>query len=202
MNPVGLIRYWKLGLGAVLVLAIVIQTWRLNSALDWQDRAIVATSTAADIRKKDGTPGRLTKSATLKQIAIFGQFLKDVPAARAKAAALDRANVARVKADQDTITKGTLDAYAKDKAALAVRVAALREQLRLRPKGGDHSRSGGEAPVPGLPDSPGGADGASGEDGLPLADAVLATEQALQLLHLQNWLVEQSKVDPNGEPQP
>jgi hypothetical protein len=44
----------------------------------------------------------------------------------------------------------------------------------------------------------GSADEAPGKDRLPQSDALIATEQAIQLDELIRWVEAQAKVDPNG----
>ncbi len=77
------------------------------------------------------------------------------------------------------------------------RLAALRaryDSLRASPEG--VARCGEFSAVPGVPESPGGSDGATPGAGLPCPTALTATEQALQLEALQNWLLAQQKVTP------
>jgi hypothetical protein len=52
--------------------------------------------------------------------------------------------------------------------------------------------------VPGLPSPAIRAAQRSGEDRLPPADALTATEQAIQLDELIEWVKEQATVDPNN----
>ena len=60
--------------------------------------------------------------------------------------------------------------------------------------------AGRAAPVPGLPAAAGGAAQAAGEDGLSAADALTATEQAIQLDELIKWVRQQHDVRINNEP--
>ena len=52
--------------------------------------------------------------------------------------------------------------------------------------------------MPALPAPPCRADQAAGEDRLPSADALVATEQAIQLDELIRWVTRQAQVDPNA----
>jgi hypothetical protein len=54
--------------------------------------------------------------------------------------------------------------------------------------------------MPGLPGSAARAAQAPGEDRLPAEDALIATEQAIQLDELIRWVRQQSAVDPNAGP--
>jgi hypothetical protein len=56
--------------------------------------------------------------------------------------------------------------------------------------------------MPRLPAAAGGLAQASGQDRLPSADALIATEQAIQLDELIRWVEAQHTVDPNAEPSP
>jgi hypothetical protein len=53
--------------------------------------------------------------------------------------------------------------------------------------------------VSGISAAPGGAAEAAGENGLPLADRELATEQAIQLDELIKWVRAQAAVDTDGQ---
>lgn len=59
--------------------------------------------------------------------------------------------------------------------------------------------SRGNAPVPGLPDPARVADAAPGQDRLSTADALIATEQAIQLDELINWVAAQARVAAEPE---
>jgi hypothetical protein len=56
--------------------------------------------------------------------------------------------------------------------------------------------------VPALSAAAGGADQAADQDRLPLAEALTATEQAIQLDELIGWVRRQHSVNPNAAPQP
>lgn len=105
----------------------------------------------------------------------------------------DAANIQRVKAEQARINERTANDYQS-------RIAAARaDARRLRLEAGSaraDSGGGRTAPVPGLPASPGGASGAAGEDRLPGSDALIATEQAIQLDELVKWVKTQAALDP------
>lgn len=75
------------------------------------------------------------------------------------------------------------------------RLAAVRaryERLRATPEGPADCRDSTD--MSGLPDAPGRPDAAAAGDRFPCSQALTATEQAMQLEALQNWLSEQQKV--------
>lgn len=77
------------------------------------------------------------------------------------------------------------------------RLTALRARYdRLRASTEGVARCGVFAGVPGLPDTPGRLNEPSPGAGLPCPAALIATEQAIQLEALQNYLIEQQKVAP------
>ena len=76
--------------------------------------------------------------------------------------------------------------------ALTLTACASSTQVAAHPGGR------GGAPVPGLPASPGRADQAAGQDRLPVAEALTATEQAIQLDELIGWVRRQHAVNPNA----
>ncbi len=116
-------------------------------------------------------------------------------AAAEQAHRADLANVQRVRARQAAINERTEHDY--EKRLAAARAAAGR--LRGEDSGatGD-SGLGRAAPVSDLPAAAGGAAEAAGQDGLSVADSLIATEQAIQLDELIAWVRRQSEIDVSG----
>lgn len=106
-----------------------------------------------------------------------------------------KANAQRVAREQEIITDEIVSDYRSDLAALRGRFERLRAGAPRTDPGGAHA-----AGVPGLPDAAGRTDAATGEDRLPAAggltlpDALIASEQALQLDALIDWIEAQSAV--------
>jgi enoyl-CoA hydratase/carnithine racemase len=104
-------------------------------------------------------------------------------------------NAQRVAREQEIITDEIVSDYRSDLAALRSRFDRLRAGTPRTDPGGAHA-----AGVPGLPDAAGRVDAATGEDRLPAAgsltlpDALIASEQALQLDALIDWIEAQSAV--------
>lgn len=139
----------------------------------------------------------------------------------AAAEALRRAaaNAARVRDEQSGITREIVDDYEKRLAALRTRFAAVVPGLVRRDAAArtDPGRAGA-AGVPGTGAATGGADGAAAQAGLPAAgatgnptcpapwltpeDALIASEQAIQLDALIDWALAQSRVPFNPEEAP
>jgi signal transduction histidine kinase len=115
---------------------------------------------------------------------------------RAADAALaeDRAAAARVRAEQAQINQRISDDLQTRLAAARAYAEQLRRQAAATP--GDSGR-GAAAPVPAIPAAPRRADQAAGQGRLPVADGLIATEQAIQLDALIKWIEQQGKVDPN-----
>lgn len=99
--------------------------------------------------------------------------------------------VARVEAEQKAITERTVDEYQD-------RIAAVRERydrlVREAGKTGSNPRPAQGVQVPQASGASAGADGGAAQDRLPPADALIATEQALQLQALIQWVREQTGV--------
>ena len=146
-----------------------------------------------------------------KESARFEQLYQDEQLAFAKttsayreatdtARAQDRANAARVTAEQQTINERTEEDY--EKRLAAARLAA--DRLRGHSAAGEADpRRGGAAPVPVLPIAAGSIAQAASDNGLPAAGpdgnaALIATEQAIQLDELIKWVKRQSAIDPNS----
>lgn len=141
---------------------------------------------------------KLVEATQLAHLGTITNFID----ASVKAQADAKANAARVTAEQERITDATLATYRADLAALRHRFDLLRDAGRLRPRdsaGGDPRRAGA-AGLPGASQAPGRAAAATGEDRLPapgglsLEEALIASEQALQLNALIDWVEAQSAV--------
>jgi len=126
--------------------------------------------------------------------ASLAATIANARAAADSARAADRANADRVIAEQRAITERTHDDY-------ETRVAAARahaERLRLASQAAADLRAGGTASMPGVPTTAGSAAQAANEGRLPPADALIATEQAIQLDELIKWVRRQAAVDNNA----
>lgn len=119
-------------------------------------------------------------------------------AAQLEAQRLEKQRIANVKAEQEDITDAVETDYRRRIADARADYERLRaEQARARLA----SAARGQ-PVPHIPDPAGGADGTAEEDGFPLSDRLIATEQAIQLEALQDWVRRQSQVDVNPVAEP
>lgn len=112
-------------------------------------------------------------------------------AAAEQARAADAANVARVQSEQARINERTSHDFQSRIAAARARSGQLRRQA----EGAASNPGGGRAaPVPALPAAAGGLAQAAGENGLPATDQLIATEQAIQLDALIDWVRRQHGV--------
>ncbi len=117
-------------------------------------------------------------------------------AAADQARRADVANAARVRARQSAINERTEHDYEK---RLADARAAAAGRLRAGQSGAAaHPGGGGAAPMPSLPAASGGAAEASGQDRLSESERLIATEQAIQLDELIQWVERQAEVEVNG----
>lgn len=116
-------------------------------------------------------------------------------AAAEAARAADRANAERVAAEQHDINERTEHDY--EARLAAARAVTQRLRVQSAAAAADPG-AGGAAPLPGLPASAQQPDEAAGENRLPQSDALVATEQAIQLDELIMWLKAQAAVDPNA----
>jgi hypothetical protein len=132
--------------------------------------------------------------------SAFAQTVANYRAAADSARAADQANLTRVAAEQRAIDERTSDDF---EARLAA-ARSLAQRLRKQSAGSAaDSRAGEATPVPRLPAPADGAAETSGKDGLPQPDALIATEQAIQLDELIKWVRQQHAVrvdDMSGEP--
>lgn len=123
--------------------------------------------------------------------ARYAETVANFKDAQAKAELAQKANLARVSIQQRNITDETLDDYNR-------RVAVLRARYQRLLSQGNRSASGNAA-MPAIPDATGRIDEAADENGLPAADALTASEQALQLDALITWVERQAKVETSPQ---
>ena len=128
--------------------------------------------------------------------SAFATTVADYRAAAEGARAAQLAAAERVAAQQQAINQ-------RSQNDLEARLADARtraEQLRLQSRVQADPSPRADAPVPGLPAAAGGPAHAAGHDQLPPADALIATEQAIQLDELIKWVRAQAAVDMNARP--
>jgi hypothetical protein len=100
--------------------------------------------------------------------------------------ASDARHAREVESHQNVISQESSHDY---QAELARVRADFAERLRrARSAAGTDQGRSGKPSVPGIAPSADGPDAAATEDGLPLPDALIATEQAIQLQALQGWV--------------
>jgi hypothetical protein len=119
--------------------------------------------------------------------AAHAQTVANFRKAQTEAEALQKANLTRVAKAQEDITDETVTDYRARLADLHARYDRLRTQ-------GNRSASGNTG-LPAVPDTAARVDEAPGENGLLAADALIASEQALQLDALITWVEAQAKVE-------
>ena len=119
--------------------------------------------------------------------ARYAETVANFKKAQADAEAVQAHNLARVAKAQKDVTDETLDDYNRRVADLRARYKRLLDQ-------GNRSASG-NPDLPAVPNATSGTDAAAQQDGLPAADALTASEQALQLDALITWVERQAKVE-------
>jgi hypothetical protein len=129
-----------------------------------------------------------------EQAALAGT-VANYRAAAEQARASDAANAKRAAAQQRAISERTSNDYEARLAAARALAQRLRGEIAVTAA---DPGTGGAAPVPGLSAAAGGSHQAAGQDGFPLAERQLATEQAIQLDELIKWVRRQAAVDPNA----
>ena len=178
---------------------------RLPGPLNLQGIAGVAAAAALAVMllvEKGETRHWRKQSGQFEQLyraeqAAFARTVAGYRAAAEAARAADRAAADRVRAEQRAINERIVHDY--EARLAAARARARRLQLAAVASATDPCR-GRAAPVPGLSAAPCATDRATGEDRLPAADALLATEQAIQLDELIRWVNRQATIDPNAQP--
>ena len=140
-------------------------------------------------------------TATLRQEQLVAErnahkgTVANYRAAAERARRDDAENLARVKASQAAINERTVDEFENRIAVARARAGELRQQAG---RAAADSRSGGSPPVRAIPASAQGSPEAAGQDRLPDSDALIATEQAIQLDELIKWVRRQAEVEPGS----
>ena len=125
--------------------------------------------------------------------AAFAKTVANYRAASDAARAADKASAERVAADQRLINERTEHDF---EARLAAAHADA-QRLRGTAEAATDSGAGRNAHLPGLSAAAGSPAEAARKDELPSEDALTATEQAIQLDELIEWVRQQAAVDNN-----
>jgi hypothetical protein len=125
----------------------------------------------------------------------FTQTVANYQAALTQARAEDKANAARVIAEQQATNIRTSQSY---EARIATLDAELGRLQRNHPATPANPGSPGNAPVSSPVAPAGGTDGAPGQDGLSTSDAYIASKQAIQLDELIKWVKANLQIDRTG----
>jgi hypothetical protein len=126
------------------------------------------------------------------QLDAHVQTIRSYRAAQAAAAAAEDARLVRVATDQERISDDVSRDYARRFADLRARAERLRSEA-----GADAGSAADRQPVSVVPAAAGGAAAPAGGDGLSLDRRLTASEQALQLDALIDWVERQAGIDPN-----
>lgn len=128
----------------------------------------------------------------LAEQASRAQTIANYRAAAEAARTEDLAHANRIVAEQRTISERT----SHDLEARLAHARARAQLLQLGPGSPAAAGGGGRAAaVPAAGAASGATGGASEEDGLPVSDRLLATEQAIQLDELIKWVTDQAAID-------
>lgn len=137
----------------------------------------------------------LRQQQVAAQQAAHAATVANYRAAAEQARRADAANAARVRRAQARINERTADDFESRIAAARARSRQL--QRRAGSAAADPG-AGRAAAVPALSAAARAAHQAAGEDRLSASDRLIATEQAIQLDELINWVRRQHRVESNG----
>ena len=166
MTAALLLRYWQLVLGALVATTLVVLlTVRTHQRDDARDEL------------------KATQAALSETIGNYKLAAEQASRSQAQ-------NIARVQAEQQSITEKVSHDYQAQLADARARADALRVRLASS----THSSGAHEAGVPQASTAPSGPDAAPAQNGFSVEDRLIATEQAIQLQALQQWVREQAAV--------
>ena len=132
------------------------------------------------------------------QQAAFSATVSNYRTAAAAARAADRAAAQRAAVEQRALNERTEHDFEARLADARTRA----ERLRVGNAPGTDLRSCGTASLSSLSSAAQDADGAASEDRLSRSDALTATEQAIQLDELIEWVKAQAALDPDAQKEP
>lgn len=209
---IGTLLGWALGLGNLIArFARGIFDWVTS---DWRNGPLLMLGILAlghifvidpNLREqRDKVIGERNTERTAHQ-----KTKTDYREAQAEAARQEQKRIERVKAEQQEITDAVEEDYRRQLAGLHARAERLREELRA---GAGAAGASGSGEMPGLSTATGRTAEAAGDRGFSapfgrspaeqLERDVIASEQAIQLNALIDWLLAQAAIDPNAaEPQ-
>jgi signal transduction histidine kinase len=128
------------------------------------------------------------------EIAAHRQTKATYRAAQVEAARIEAERIARVRAEQQEITNDVTQDYRNRLADARAAAERMRDALRARTDAVGASES---VAVPGAADPSSRADQATDDRRLSITERLIATEQAIQLDALIDWVTKQGAVDPN-----
>lgn len=160
-----ILRYWREALFSAVVIPLAFGFWLRGERLDAEKAA-----------------HKLTKAA-------FEQQVSDYRTAYQTAVAEAQAAARKVEADQERITHEVSADYQARLADVRARYSRLLAEAKA------DTRDAGAPDLPGISPASGGPDGSTAYCGLPAERALIATEQALQLMALQAWVRRQAGVE-------
>lgn len=178
LSPIKLIGI-GVGILALIGLVLTINGWRVSSA----ERKAKLETICQATRDASNLP-KLSCKEVPAQIKFLGEALNAVAAKTAQAKIDDAAHAREVEAQHDQASKESSHDY---QAELTRARAAYAELVRRNAARGTDQGGRGLASVSGAAPTAAGSGATTTEGRLPPADALTATEQALQLQAILDW---------------
>ncbi|MDB5584330.1 MAG: hypothetical protein JWR80_9506 [Bradyrhizobium sp.] len=169
-----------LAVAAAAILSFMLLAFHWKSAMEDRGQQLVL---ACDATRKAANRPKLDCKQTPQQIQFLGDALDAVKAKTAAAQAEDAAHAREVESHQNIAGQESSHDY---QAAVAD-ARARAERVRHVSTPGANQGSGGKPSVSGSAAVAGGPGTATAQGRLPPADALTATEQALQLQAILDW---------------
>lgn len=181
-------RHWKTIAIALVLLGLVVRlaivTSARDRAQDLADRRGALLEQSVDaVGAANGwtVPKRLKLDQLPMQIQLYGNFIRDARAARARALAQDLAHARDIEARDATITKEHQDALSRKLADALRRADDYARELRARAAGSAGAGTGGgrAADLPAAAGASGAAAGAGGTAELDADDIRICTRNSV-----------------------
>ena len=182
------------GLLALIAFGVLVFSWKSDrdKLLEWQGQVVAATSEASGLKDAKGKPLLLKPIDVPLQIRYLGQTIQDMSNKARNAMMDDLLNARKVEAANEQKGNASAAEFEASLRAIRARYADLMRGQSGQTTANSSGSGGKDLSGASVPTER--AVNACAKEGLPSEDALIASEQALQLEALQNWVSRQATI--------